>query len=200
MVQGLSLAFQTDWSADPPQFLSCDLEHTISSLRPSEHPLYGTAHTARQVSCEDCRHAGCKAPHRRTPWAVLGTYPHRQTRCGHQGLGPLGQGHFRHHREVSLAKQSSVTISFPHTGLDSRRVTGRGIYRFISRRPRASSPLPSSRLLVVCLNLRLPELGRCFWLRQLEQVPDTGSPSQHKPLSSEGNAQDLQIDHRAARP
>lgn len=141
-----------------------------------------------------------QGPHRRTPWAVLGTHPHRQTRCGHQGLGPLGQGHFRHHREVALAKPSSVTISFPHAELDSRRVTGRGIYRFISRRPRASSPLPSSRLLVVCLNLRLPELGRCFWLRQLEQVPDTGSPSQHKPLSSEGNAQDLQIDHRAPGP
>lgn len=62
VTQGVSLAFQADWSADPPQFLSCDLEHTISSLGPSEHPLCSTAHTARQVSCEDRGHAGCKAP------------------------------------------------------------------------------------------------------------------------------------------
>lgn len=59
-------------------------------------------------------------------------------------------------------------------------------------------PLPSSRLVVVCLNSRLPKLGRCFWLGQLERVPDTGSPGQHKPPSEEGNAQALQIDRCAA--
>lgn len=102
VVQGLNLAFQTDWSADPPQFLSCDLEHTISSLRPSEHPLYGTAHTARQVSCEDCRRVGMQGSPQKDALGSARHLPPQADAVWAPGSGAIGPG-------ALSASQGSIT-------------------------------------------------------------------------------------------
>lgn len=58
----------------------------------------------------------------------------------------------------------------------------------------SSRSLPSSQFVVVCLNLRLPEPGRCF---QPARLPDIGAVS--TPLCEEGSTQDSPANGQAPR-
>lgn len=124
---------------------------------------------------------------------MLGARPLRAVRA--PGSGAVVPGP-RWASRGGVTRQAKPCYGFLSPELGSRQ--GSPLDLPVSLEGPGPPPLPSSCLVVLCLNLRLPELGRCFWPGQLEQVPDPGSPGQHKPLSEEGNAQELRVDHCAS--
>lgn len=59
---------------------------------------------------------------------------------------------------------SKAVLSFPFSQTGHRQGSPMEEFTSLFQEGLGLLPLPSSRLVVVCLNLRLPELGRCFWL------------------------------------